>query len=85
MRDGREAYDVVLMDIQMPEMDGYEATRRILELAPDLPVIGQTAYALREEREQCLAAGMVDHIAKPIDLDALVELVNKHVVPRRSQ
>jgi PAS domain S-box-containing protein len=82
-RDGRAAYDVVLMDVQMPEMDGYEATRQILALAPDLPVIGQTAHALPEAQEKCFAAGMVAHIAKPIDAAALVKLLRKHVPVRR--
>jgi PAS domain S-box-containing protein len=79
LADGRDAFDVVLMDIQMPEMDGYEATRRILELAPDLPVIGQTAHAMQDERRECLAAGMVDHIAKPIDFRQLVDMIVKHL------
>ena len=79
LADGRDAYDIVLMDIQMPEMDGYEATRRILELAPDLPVIGQTAHAMLDERRECLAAGMVDHIAKPIDFRLLAELIVRHL------
>jgi CheY-like chemotaxis protein len=79
LADGREAYDVVLMDIQMPEMDGYEATRRILELAPDLPVIGQTAHAMLDERRECLAAGMADHIAKPIDFRLLVDMIVRHL------
>ena len=79
LSDGRGAFDVVLMDIQMPEMDGYEATRRILELAPDLPVIGQTAHAMQDERRECLAAGMVDHIAKPIDFRQLVDKIVHHI------
>jgi two-component system sensor histidine kinase/response regulator len=79
LADGRDAFDVVLMDIQMPEMDGYEATRRILELAPDLPVIGQTAHAMQDERRECLAAGMVDHIAKPIDFRQLVDMIGRHL------
>ena len=79
LADGREAYDVVLMDIQMPEMDGYEATRRILELAPDMPVIGQTAHAMLDERRECLAAGMVDHVAKPIDFRLLVDVIVRHL------
>ena len=82
--DGPRAYDVVLMDIQMPVMDGYEATRRILELAADLPIIGQTAHAFDEERDKCLAAGMVAHIAKPIDPQALTKLVLKVVATRRN-
>jgi hypothetical protein len=79
LADGRDAYDVVLMDIQMPEMDGYEATRRILELAPDLPVIGQTAHAMLDERRECLAAGMVDHIAKPLDFRLLADMIVRHI------
>ncbi|MBP5986460.1 MAG: PAS domain S-box protein [Azonexus sp.] len=77
-RDGQGAFDFVLMDIQMPEMDGYEATRQIKAIAPDLPIIAQTAHAFNEEREKCLAAGMIGHLAKPIDPQALLELVREH-------
>ncbi|WP_153110861.1 hybrid sensor histidine kinase/response regulator [Propionivibrio limicola] len=77
-REG-EAFDLVLMDVQMPEMDGLEATRRVLQLRPDMPVIGQTAHALVEEHAKCLAAGMIDVITKPIEHDELVEVVLKHV------
>ena len=80
---GRDAFDIVLMDIQMPEMDGYEATRRILELAPDMPVVGQTAHTMAEERAKCVAVGMVDHVAKPIDLDLLVQVILRHARPRK--
>ncbi|MFA6062538.1 MAG: PAS domain S-box protein [Gallionella sp.] len=72
---GAAAFDVVLMDIQMPVMDGHEATRRIRQFAPDLPVIGLTAYALAEERDKCLASGMRDHVTKPIDTDVLVAAI----------
>ncbi|MBL8486391.1 MAG: PAS domain S-box protein [Rhodocyclaceae bacterium] len=82
-RDGAQAYDVILMDIQMPEMDGYEATRRILDLAPALPIIGQTAHAFREEKEKCLAIGMVGHLSKPIDPAGMVELILEQVRARR--
>jgi signal transduction histidine kinase/DNA-binding response OmpR family regulator len=75
---GLAAFDLVLMDIQMPVMDGYEATRRLRELAPSLPVIGQTAHALAEERMRCLESGMVDHVAKPIDVEDLVVVVLRH-------
>jgi signal transduction histidine kinase/ActR/RegA family two-component response regulator len=78
LREGAGAWDIVLMDIQMPVMDGLEATRRILSLAPDLPIVGQTAHAMTEEREKCRAAGMVAHLAKPIDLDELVAVVQKY-------
>jgi PAS domain S-box-containing protein len=78
-RQGPEAYDAVLMDIQMPVMNGVDATRAIRKLAPDLPVIGQTAHALPEERDACLAAGMVDHLAKPIDPKRLFATILRHV------
>ncbi|MGB0127278.1 MAG: response regulator [Rhodocyclaceae bacterium] len=68
-------FDIVLMDMQMPEMDGLEASRRIRAIAPDVPIIGQTAHALAEEHAKCLAAGMSDVITKPIDIDALVAVV----------
>ncbi|MDD5296436.1 MAG: PAS domain S-box protein [Rhodocyclaceae bacterium] len=76
--DGPDFYNLVLMDIQMPEMDGMEATRRIRELAPRLPIVGQTAHALPEEKERCLAAGMVDHVAKPLEQDALIAAILRH-------
>ncbi|MDP2829284.1 MAG: response regulator [Sulfuricellaceae bacterium] len=63
------------MDIQMPVMDGFEATRFIREMAPALPVIGLTAHALEEERDKCLAAGMVAHVTKPIDSGLLVAAI----------
>ncbi|MGF1643130.1 MAG: PAS domain S-box protein [Thiotrichales bacterium] len=72
---GPAAFDVVLTDIQMPLIDGYETARRIAQLAPDLPVIGLTAHAMPDERARCLAAGMVEHVVKPIDLDLLVSTI----------
>ncbi|HVN78918.1 MAG TPA: response regulator, partial [Terriglobia bacterium] len=70
---GTPGFDVVLMDLQMPEMDGYTATR-LLRADPqfkDLPIIAMTAHALVEERQRCLDAGMNDHLTKPIEPDAL--------------
>jgi PAS domain S-box-containing protein len=77
-QSGARGFDVVLMDLQMPNMDGYEATRLIRALAPDLPVIGLTAHALDEERQRCLSAGMVEHQTKPVDLDELVASILRH-------
>ncbi|WP_215777583.1 ATP-binding protein [Paludibacterium sp. B53371] len=74
-------YHLVLMDIQMPVMDGYEATRQLSTIAPALPIIGQTAHAMSEDRAKCLAVGMVDHVAKPIDLEQLVDCIMRHCRP----
>ena len=78
---GITGFDVVLMDVQMPVMDGIEATRHLRDMAPNLPVIGLTAHALAEERAKCLAAGMVDHVAKPIDVDSLVTAILRQTQP----
>ncbi|RLJ17879.1 hypothetical protein DJ030_12800 [bacterium endosymbiont of Escarpia laminata] len=72
---GVTAFDIVLMDVQMPLMDGYEATRRIHKFTSALPVIGLTAHALGEERQHCLAAGMVEHVTKPFDADELIAAI----------
>jgi len=76
---GYAGFDAVLMDIQMPVMDGYQAARRILEIAPDLPIIGLTAHAMPEERQRCLEMGMRDRVTKPIDANALVGALRQHV------
>ena len=75
-----EAYDIVLMDFADARPWTATRPRVILALAPDLLIVAQTAHALEEEREKCLGAGMVGHIAKPIDPDELVlVVVNMHV------
>ncbi|WP_425044762.1 GAF domain-containing protein [Primorskyibacter sp. S87] len=80
----RQTYDVVLMDVQMPEMDGLEASRRINTDHPDgnrPRIIAMTANAMQGDREMCLEAGMDDYIAKPIRVDRLVEALMN--VPKR--
>ena len=79
---GAGAFNLVLMDIQMPVMDGYEATRQIHALDPGLPVVGQTAHAMVEERAMCLAAGMADQMTKPLDQEGLVTMILKYQRPR---
>ena len=66
-----DGFDLLLMDLQMPEMDGYEATRLIRERWPAdrLPIIAMTAHASEEERQRCFGAGMNDHLAKPVTPD----------------
>jgi len=86
--NGKEAIDIcqnnaevglVLMDIQMPLIDGYEATRIIKMLRPDLPIIAQTAYALDGDEEKALAAGCNDYITKPIVKRQLMETLQKYL------
>ena len=76
-------FDLVLMDIQMPVMDGFQATRLIREhfSQQSLPIVAMTANALSDERERCLGAGMNDHIAKPIDLDELFQVLDRLLGP----
>ena len=75
----RQTYDVVLMDVQMPELDGMDATRRICALlaANSRPrIVAMTANAMQGDREMCIAAGMDDYITKPIRVDQLIKALN---------
>ena len=75
----RQTYDVVLMDVQMPDMDGLEATRRIctrLSTGRRPRIIAMTANAMQGDREMCMAAGMDDYLTKPIRVDQLVEALS---------
>lgn len=76
-------YDAVLMDVQMPIMDGYEATRTIRRLnrndVKEMPIIAMTANALEEDKEAALKNGMNAHIAKPLDMDVFMEVLEKFI------
>jgi CheY-like chemotaxis protein len=78
-----EKYSLILMDVQMPEMDGYEATRRIrLSGAPNaktIPIIAMTANVFREDIEKCLAAGLNAHIGKPLDMDEVLTILRTYL------
>jgi CheY-like chemotaxis protein len=83
--DGKEAIemfksnnvDLVLMDLQLPVMDGYTATKEIKKINPDVPVIAQTAHVMSGEREKCMEAGCDDYLAKPIRLQILMDTLSK--------
>jgi signal transduction histidine kinase/DNA-binding response OmpR family regulator len=82
-RETPEKYDMIFMDIQMPEMDGYEATRKIRSLdfqrAQKIPIIAMTANVFREDIENCLRAGMDDHLGKPLDFSAVMDKLRKYL------
>ncbi|WP_088654615.1 response regulator [Geofilum rhodophaeum] len=86
-KDGQEAIDMfkanridlVLMDLQLPIMDGYTATRAIKEINPDVPIIAQTAHVMSGEREKCMEAGCNDYLAKPIRLQILIDTLSKYL------
>jgi CheY-like chemotaxis protein len=87
--DGKKAWeavqepvhiDLVIMDIQMPEMDGFEATKRIKKLKPHLPVIAQTAFAMSGDREKIQQAGCDDYISKPVDGNQLLAVINHYLM-----
>jgi CheY-like chemotaxis protein len=83
-----DRYDMIFMDVQMPEMDGYEATRRIRSLAApqaaQIPIIAMTANAFREDVEDCLRAGMNDHIGKPLDFKEIIDKLRAYLPQRKA-
>jgi signal transduction histidine kinase len=85
--DAPDDCDMIFMDVQMPEMDGYEATRRIRSLdaprAKHVPIVAMTANVFREDVERCLNAGMDDHVGKPIELAEVTEKLRKYL-PRKA-
>ncbi|GHU29855.1 hypothetical protein FACS1894172_01850 [Spirochaetia bacterium] len=83
-KENPESYDLILMDISMPEMDGFEASEKIralpFEKAQKIPIIAMTANVFREDIEKCLASGMNDHVGKPIDMEDLMKKLKKHLL-----
>ena len=81
-------FDLILMDVQMPEMDGREATaairRREQGTGVHLPIVAMTAHAMKGDQEQCLAAGMDGYIAKPIRSEELFATIDRYVPPERT-
>ncbi len=87
-KDAGGTYDLVLMDIQMPEMDGYTATKTIREFEKQngkkpIPIIAMTAHAMAEEKERCRAEGMDDHISKPVDPRLLFSTIKRWIAPEK--
>ena len=76
---GNNKIDLVLMDIQMPEMNGYDATKKIKQLRKSLPVIAQTANALEEEKQKCYDAGCDDYLTKPVSIKEMLAKIDSHL------
>lgn len=74
-----EDISLILMDLQMPEMNGYEATKKIKSFRPDLKIVAQTAFAMSDDRSKALEAGCDDYLSKPIRSKDLIEMVRKYV------
>jgi CheY-like chemotaxis protein len=72
--------DAVIMDIRLPLMDGLEATAKIKELIPEMPVIIQSAYAMQSTREEALESGCDDFITKPIKVETLLAILHRHLI-----
>jgi len=82
-KNAPDLYDLIFMDVQMPGIDGYEATRYIRSLetqkAAEIPIIAMTANVFKEDIEKCINAGMTGHIGKPLDFQEIIEVLHKHL------
>lgn len=79
MCQNNKSIDLILMDIKLPGMNGYEATQKIREFNPEIIIIAQTAYALKGDRDKALKAGCDDYLSKPIDEAKLNEILEKYL------
>jgi CheY-like chemotaxis protein len=81
--DAPDLYEMIFMDIHMPEMDGFEATRLIRELpherAATIPIVAMTANVFREDIEKCMEAGMNAHVGKPLDFDEVMKKIRQYI------
>lgn len=73
-----EHYDIILMDMKMPVLDGFETTLQIKKINPKIPVIAQTAYSMPSERNKCMEVGCDDYLSKPISMEELLKTIRKY-------
>jgi CheY-like chemotaxis protein len=84
-RAREQAFDLILMDVQMPEMDGYEAARLLREEGNETPIVAMTAYAMQSDRERAMAAGMNDFCTKPINRDEFERVMRTYLATAREE
>lgn len=73
----REHFDCVLMDIRLPDINGFEVTKKCKEINNSTPIIAQTAFAMEDDKSKCISAGCDDYVSKPIDKDILFEKIDR--------